>query len=190
MFRDLLEMQRIRRNTDFLFISLVIKVIVITQISYSAFSHNFDFKICPHCCLYVSLVSGFSVFPCSLWCASTMLHCMLFLWRPSGLSPSSINTNSIVMVILVPVLLRGCVRVSLVYVLPGGVYSYGICKPSVLPEYVKVDLALCPCQQLASFSLIVFVFTSLRDAGSFCFVCIFWFLMSWLSLHDNWEWAF
>ena len=59
-------------------------------------------------------------------------------------------------------------RVSLEYVLLYGIDSYRICKPSVLPGYVKVDLALCPCQQLASFSLIVFVFTSLRDAGSFC----------------------
>ena len=114
---------------------------------------------------------------------STMFHCMLFLWRPSGLSPSSINTNSMVVVILVHVLLRCCVRVSLEYVLPSGIDSYGTCKSSVLPGYMKVDLALCPCQQLASFSLLVFVFTSLRDGGSSCFICIFWFLMNWVSLH-------
>lgn len=137
-----------------------------------------------------TLVSSFSVFPGCLWCSSTMLHCMLFLWRPSGLSPSSIITDAIVMVILVHVLLRGCVRVSLEYVLLGGIDSYRICKPSVLPEYVKVDLALCPCQQLASFSLIVFVFTSLKRCRLLLFICIFWFLMNWRSLHDNWEWAF
>lgn len=130
---------------------------------------NWFWSISPHCCLYVSLVISFWLLNVSWFSVMCVHHALLYAFSlmviqfVSKLHQHEFSCD-VVHACVCP--LKELCGNFLGYVLISGIVNYGICRPSVPPgafcnaciQYVKVALPLCPCQQLTSFSFIVFLF--------------------------------